>query len=174
MLTSAAGIRLGTAFAVVGALLFVPLETRAEPEGTVWFWFTNCGGPTLTVEIAIDKKVVHKSSVPICHADRSDTRTRHEGRSIEVHLTPSRAIEWAGYHDVPDVTPAGRPLTFTLWQAGAGADDLTIGVIVMDTETNFMNTVHIAHPDRREETEIAAGVVVATYPHGASAKPAKP
>ena len=68
------------------------------------------------------------------------------------------------------------PLTFSLWQAEAGVTDLSLGVSVMDKDkqTIFMNKVHVAHPDRRDETEIAAGVVIATYPHGAGAKTAKP
>ncbi|HUD71143.1 MAG TPA: hypothetical protein VMQ62_04200 [Dongiaceae bacterium] len=156
------------------SFLLVSPVSRAAPENAVWVWFTSCGGPTLTVEIVIDKKVVHKASVPICHTDSDTLRARNESRSIAVRLTPSRAIQWTGYRDLPDVTPADRPLTFNLWEAEAGVADLSIGVSVMDKQTNFMNTVHVAHPDRRDETEIAAGVVVVTFPHGAGAKSVKP
>jgi hypothetical protein len=161
---------------LVIALLVIPPESMAAPEDTVWVWFTSCGGPTLTVEILIDKKVVHKTSVSICHTDSDTLRARNESRSIEVRLTPTRDITWSGYRDLPEVAPAGRPLTLSLWQVEAGVTDLSIGVSAMDKDKQniYMNKVHVAHPDRRDETEIAAGVVVATFPHGGSAKPAKP
>ena len=159
----------------VAALLFVaPPPMRASAEDPVWCWYTSCGGPTIVVEVRLDNQLIHKTTIPLCHVRREAAPTRDESRVVDVHFTPSRAIEWTGYRDKPDVTPSGHSLALNLWQAGADPDALTIGVTVADGRMLYMNTVHIAHPDRRDETEIARGVVVATYPRATSAKAAKP
>jgi len=158
---------------VAFALLLLVSFARASEEGPVWFWYSNCGGPTMVIEVRLDKQLLHTTSVPLCHAQRDDTRTQDESRSVIVRFTPSRAIEWSGYRDQPDVSPPGHKLELTLWQAGADPDDLLIGVSAAGDEMLYMNTIHIAHPSQRDESEIADGLVVVTYPRVKGAKAAK-
>jgi hypothetical protein len=128
----------------------------------------------MIIEVRLDKQLLYTTSVPLCHVQRGDPRAPQESRSVVVPFTPSRAIEWSGYRDEPDTSPSGHPLELTLWQAGADPDDLLIGVRAGGDEMQYMNTIHIAHPGQRDESEIADGLVVATYPRIKSAKAAKP
>jgi hypothetical protein len=161
-----------TAFAAA-LLLLVPLA-RASEEGPVWFWYSTCGGPTMVIEVRLDKQLLYKTAVPLCLAPRDDSRTQRETHPVVVRFTPSRAIEWSGYRDQPDVTRPGQELELTLWQAGADPDDLQIGVSVAGDEMLYMNTIHIAHPKKRAESAIASGLVVVTYPRAAGTIAAKP
>ena len=138
----------------------------AAAEAPVWFWHTACGGPTMTLEVRFDKRVVYRASIPLCRMNR-DTKTEEKApRVLDVPFAATRSIKWVGYRDAPDVTPRGQRLHLNLWQAGADPDDLIIGVSAVDEAVIYMNTVHIAHPDRRDETEVAQGLVVVTYPSG--------
>jgi hypothetical protein len=128
----------------------------------------------MVIEVRLDKRLLQTAAVPLCHAHRDETRTSNESRSVVVRFTPPRAIEWSGYRDQPDVSPSGHPLKLTLWQAGADPDSLTIGVTAADDEMLYMNTLHIAHPSQRDESEIADGLVVVTYPRTKGATTARP
>jgi hypothetical protein len=51
-----------------------------------------------------------------------------------------------------------------IWQAGADPDVLVIGLSFSDGHMIYMNTLHIAHPSQRDESEVATGLTVVTYP----------
>jgi len=73
-------------------------------------------------------------------------------------------IVWSGYRETSDRTRAGQALDFNIWQAGADSEALTFGVTVTRADRILMNTVHIGHPDKRDESAIATGLTLATYP----------
>ena len=155
--------------AVAGALaiastLLLAASTPCAEEGPVWFWLAGCGGPDMAIEVRLDGKLLHRSVVPICRAGREDAAAQGQSSGrIEVKFTAPRAIVWEGYRDGPDRTKTGQDLTLDIWQAGADPEDLLLGVDVMDQKAIHANTIHIAHPNKRDRSEIASGLEVITY-----------
>ena len=138
--------------------------TRAFQDAPVWFWFATCGGPNMTLEVRFDKRTVEKVVLPLCRAARDSSDSQGETSRIEFSFKPNRPLVWAGYRERADRTPAGQLLEGYIWQAGADPDWLTIGVSFMTRSRVLMNTIHIAHPDRRDESTIAKGLSLITYP----------
>jgi hypothetical protein len=149
---------------VIGLSYALITPTFAAQEPPVWFWFATCGGPSLTLEMRFDKVTVEKVTLPLCRSLRSSAGSQGQTASIAFSLTPGRAIVWSGYRDASDRTRAGQVLDVDIWQAGADPDALMLGVSVVTARRSLMNTVHIAHPDRRDESTIAPGLTLATYP----------
>jgi hypothetical protein len=52
-------------------------EAKEEP---VWFWFATCGGPLMTLELRLDNRMVHKSTFPLCRANREAIQRGQDGR----------------------------------------------------------------------------------------------
>ena len=153
-------------FVVVALNAFARSPQRTQ-EGPVWFWNASCGGPTMTLEVRLDKTVLYRSSFPLCRADRYPlNRVNSQGHTNDIHFSfrPQRPILWEGYRDTSDTTAAGQLIKCDLWQAGADPDDLLFGVSFVSAHTIYMNTIHIAHPDKRDETEIAKGLFVVSHP----------
>jgi hypothetical protein len=146
-----------------------PLQPTSE--GPVWFWFSTCGGPLMTLEVQVDTRVLHRSTFPLCRANREAVQSQGQVGRIEVTWRSNRAIVWEGYRDAADRTAANEELEVDIWQAGADPDTMILGVSAMtgnsrmpsDSRRIVMNTVHIAHPSGRDESAIASGVVVRTY-----------
>jgi hypothetical protein len=146
------------------ALLPTMTLTRAVQDAPVWFWFATCGGPAMTLEVRFDKRTAEKITVPLCRALPNSRSSQGEAARIEFGFAPGREIRWSGYRETNDRTRAGQLLEVNLWQAGADPEALTIGVSVMTRDRILMNSVHIAHSDRRDESTLASGLTLATYP----------
>jgi hypothetical protein len=155
-----------TALLIIIVCIALMAPGRASQQGPVWFWFATCGGPAMTVEIRLEKTMLHRSSVPLCRADRASADSQGQASRIEFSFRPARAILWAGYRDTPDGTAADHSIEGNIWQAGADPDALAIGISFVDGSKILTNTVHIAHPGQRDESTIANGLVVLTYPAG--------
>jgi hypothetical protein len=137
---------------------------QGAQEGSVWFWFATCGGPLMTLEARFDNHIIQKSTFPLCRASRESAHSQGQTGRIEFTLRPDRVIVWTGYREKDDRTAAGEVLEGNIWEAGADPDALTLGVSFVNGNRILMNTVHIAHPAGRDESEIAKGLVVRTYP----------
>jgi hypothetical protein len=137
--------------------------TMSAQEEPVWFWFATCGGPAMTLELQLDKVAIYQSTFPLCRAERSSADSQARA-TAEFVFRPERAITWKGYRDNDVTSQANQRIEANLWQAGADPDSLLIGVTFSDDSQIYMNTIYIAYPSRREETSIADGLVIATYP----------
>jgi len=147
------------------ALGFLVCPHVAAAEGPVWFWFAACDGPAMGIEIQLDKSTIYQSVFPVCRVDRASPVSQGQRiGKIRFTFKPGRPIVWEGYRDTKDTTEAGQLLEADIWQAGADPDDLLIGLSFADARSIHMNTIHIAHPSRRDESEVAAGLTVATFP----------
>lgn len=149
------------AIAIAGVLPAAPTTAR---DDSVWFWFSTCGGPMMTVEVKFDGASLSKTSVPVCRAPRGSAASQGQAGRTDFVFTAPRGITWTGYRDAADRTRAGERIEGDLWQAGGEPDALLIGISFMTTDRILINTIHIAHPTRRDETAIARGLVVLTYP----------
>jgi len=148
-------------------LLLIAIHMLAMPawalQSPVWFWFSTCEGPSMTLDVRFDDELVYRSSFPLCRASSTSANSQGQKARIQFTLVPSRPILWTGYREEDFRSPV-EPLTVDLWEAGADPDALLIGVTVRGNEAIYMNTIHIARPEKRAESEIAAGLVIATYP----------
>ena len=154
-------------FILIFILLLIARPASSQPN-RVWFWFSNCGPQQLALNVTFDGSSLYRANIPICQATRTSTKSHAERRNISFAFKPSRAIKWEGYRDDNPVTSAGHPLTIDLWEAGADPDDLLIGVSVSDSHQIYMNTIHIAYPDKPSSSEIATGLVVSMAPISAA------
>lgn len=154
-------MRFGLVVVAVGCTLIAP--THASQNAPVWFWFATCGGPGMTLEVRFDRTIVQKASFPVCLAPRDGADSQGQSGRMAFVFTARRMVVWTGYRETSDRSRAGQALEFTVWQAGADPEALILGVSVMTADRILMNTVHIAHPDKRDESTIAAGLTIATY-----------
>jgi len=142
----------------------------ASEKGPVWFWFSACGGPKIKLEVRIDNNNVYQSFFPICRAERSSVYSKGQEKKINFVFKAPRAIVWHGYRDEDNTTNPGQKLEGDVWLAGADPNALILVISFMTHDAIYMNTVHIAYPDRRNISEIAPGLVVITMPMGLSGK----
>lgn len=149
-------------------VVFVPLllvsSALAIEEGPVWFWYSHCGGPSMVLEVTLDRKPILKASIPLCHGERTEGLNRNGAHVLKKRFKPPRAIVWSGFRHEPDRTAPGQQLQLTFSQPNAESDSVAILVNVAGGDRVYMAAVHVAHPDRRDDTEIAEGLVLSTYP----------
>ncbi len=160
--------RLAIASLLVASLLLVS-TVRASPaiasqEGPVWFWFGTCNGTALNLEVKFDQKLVYKSSFPICRTERAKIPDSISNKALDFVFISPRAITWKGYRDVDNITGPNQKLDGQIWLAGSDPDDLVLGVAFMSGKSIYMNTIHVADPDRKSVTEIERGLVIITEP----------
>jgi hypothetical protein len=61
-------------------------------EGPVWFWFSACGGPLMTLEVQVDDRIVDKTTFPVCRANREAVQSQGQAARIEFKWRPDRVI----------------------------------------------------------------------------------
>lgn len=136
----------------------------AVENDSVWFWFASCGGPLMTIEIRLDRHLLSQTTTPLCKATRASTFEGGEHGAVSFTFVPGRRIVWKGYRNNHDTTRADEQITANIWQAGADAGDLMLGVSFMASSRIAMNTIHIAHPTKADTSVIAGGLAVISYP----------
>jgi hypothetical protein len=164
--------------ALVSGLLIVALAVglSAAPrqlEGPVWFWFSTCGGPAMTLEVTLDGATILKTTFPICRAERSSAASQGQRGRIDFAFSATRDTVWKGYREESVRAAAGELIEGNVWQAGADPSALTLGVSFTDTKQILMNSVHTARPGQRDESSPASGLVIRTYPADSAASKTK-
>jgi hypothetical protein len=152
----------------VTVLLFViATSASAAPQSPasaspVWHWFQNCAAKTtMGVEVTVDGKSVFKSSFPICKTTNAPADSR-DGKQRILAFTFKGGRTFQGEYQ----TTSAEPVEGNIWQAGADADGLLLGVSFVSKKQNqiLLNTIHIAQPDRRSAEEVDTGIFVETFP----------
>lgn len=140
--------------------------TVASDEGPVWFWFATCGGPVLRLEVRLDQKIIYESSFPLCRAERSSAHSKGQTKKLDFVFNAPRAIVWQGYRDEGEDNTTGQnqEIEGNIWLAGADPDAMILGVSFLSRGSIYMNSLHIAYPDRRAVAEIEPGLLVITEP----------
>lgn len=155
---------LGVGIAAALALALAASASRPPQAGRVWFWFKSCGGPRMTLQVRLDGATIFGSSFPICKGKRSSISRAVRKKHLNFTFKPSRAIVWKGYRDSDNTSRPGQAIKGSIWLAGSDPDDLVLGLVFMTRNSIYMNTIHIAHPGKRDQTEIEPGLAVTTYP----------
>jgi hypothetical protein len=134
----------------------------AAPASPVWHWFQNCvDKTTMGIEVTVDGKSVFKSAFPICKTTNTPANDRDSKQTILAFTFTGRRTFQGEYRTSNAETVEGN-----IWQAGAEADALVLGVSFVSKEQNqiLLNTIQIAQPDRRSVEEVDTGVFVETFP----------
>jgi hypothetical protein len=144
------------------------LAVHAAPDEPTWFWFAQCGGPELALEVRLDSSIVYESTFPICHAPRTGEAGKGQEKKVHFAFEPKRAIEWTGagfYKDKPyQVKTAPREkITGEIRLAAATPDAMILGVSFKSGGT-IANVLHFAYHDRASTSGIAPGLTVTTAP----------
>jgi len=148
-------------------LLSLSSGTAINASESVWAWNVQCGASALFIELSLDGHSIHHVAVPICRQPWSQQSQGAGTQRVLFSVTPSRAIIWHGYRDREDVAAAGAPLAIELWQAGADADTLMLGVAALDPVSNsvYTKTVHVATVGKASATDIARGLTISSRPY---------
>jgi len=133
--------------AVCPPALAQPLLT-ATASDTVWFWFATCDGPTMRLDLRLDRSLLYTTSVPICRADRAGAYSQGSQGKFSFWFQPRRAIVWSGYSDKEDTSRAPQDVEVHVWQAAADSDFLTLGATLMTSKRILMNTSAYRAPQR--------------------------
>jgi hypothetical protein len=136
----------------------------ASQEGPVSFWFATCGGPMLKLQVRLDQKTIYQSSFPACRTERLSANSVGQKKILQFVFNAPRAIVWQGYRDEDNTTNPDQEIEGNIWLAGADPDAMILGVSFTSHRSIYMNTLHIAYPDRRQVSEIEPGLVVITEP----------
>ena len=113
------------------------------------------------IEVKVDGKSVLKSSFPTCKTTNAPADDRDHKQKI-VAFTFKGGHRFQGEYQ----TSSAEMVEGNIWQAGADADGLVLGVSFVSNKQNqiLLNTVKIAQPDRRSVEEVDPSVFVETYP----------
>jgi hypothetical protein len=139
-------------------------QQSAPPASPVWQWFQNCADKTtMGIRVRVDGKSVFKSSFPICktaNAPHSDG----DGKQKTLVFTFRCARKFQGEYQ----TSNAEMIEGNIWQAGADADDLLLGISFVSKKQNqiLLNTTQIARPTSRSAEEVDTGIFVETFRGG--------
>jgi len=135
-----------------------------QDRDTVWVWNSSCHNPTMiAIRVRLDSTTLYRRSVPICRWER-----RFESGKGSFHFTAPRALVWYGYRSDADTTAVNTPFAVKLWQAGGEVNAIELGVVADAPDGLHMNAIHMLLPDERNETTLAGGLVVETWPERTS------
>jgi hypothetical protein len=118
----------------------------------------------MKLEVRLDQKIIYQSSFSLCRAERSSAHSEGQKKNLDFVFTSPRAIVWQGYRDEDNTTDPNQEIEGGIWLAGADPDVMILGVSFMSRGAIYMNTLHIAYPDRRAVSEIEPGLVIITEP----------
>jgi len=135
----------------------------SSEEKLLWFWFAG-DGPKMSLQVCLDEKIIYQTTFPICHAKRSSAHSNGQEKSLHFLFDAPRAMVWQGYKDADETTPPNQRILGDIWLAGAGPDCLILGITFRGQQSIYMNTLHIAYPNQRDESLIASGLVIITTP----------
>jgi len=128
----------------------------------------------MALEVQLDRTTVFKTTYPLCHAERGAIAERPR-KTISFSIRPQRSILWMRElrHTVtPITTKPNQEIEVSIWtysidhgtHPGASSDWIPIGGSFYSDDKLLVNMIHLAHPKRRDRSEIATGLAILTYP----------
>ncbi len=118
----------------------------------------------MKLEVRFDQKIIYQSSFPLCRAERLSTHSEGQKKKLDFVFDAPRAIVWQGYRDEDNTTNPNQEIEGNIWLAGADPDAMLLGVSFTSRGSIYMNTLHIAYPNRRQVSEIEPGLLIITEP----------
>jgi hypothetical protein len=128
----------------------------------------------MVMEVQLDRTTVFTTTFPLCYAERG-TAAERPRKTISFSIKPNRSILWMRElrHTVTPITTKpnqeieGSISTYSISNAahpGTNSNWITIGGAFYSDDKLLVNRIHLAHPNRRDRSEIAAGLFMLTYP----------
>jgi hypothetical protein len=143
-------------FTVLLSVPAVAQQTLSHPETpeVVWVWSKQCdGNHKLGVTVILDRKVLYRGVLPICHRNREAENGRVSFHFAGGHLFQGK------YH-----TRSTDSIEGDIWQASGDSDALILGVSFDTKKQVLLNTLHIAAPDKPSSSELDKGLFITTHP----------
>ena len=145
---------------VLASLVVSPVMLRGQQHDTVLVWNIKCHSPTMiAIRVRLDSTTLYRSSLPVCRWER-----QYEDGKSSFRFSSPKALVWYGYRSDEDTTGANTGFEIKLWQAGGEADAIELGIIAEAPDGLHMNAIHMLLPGERNETTLASGLVVETWP----------
>jgi hypothetical protein len=151
---------------VLVAMMNAPWSASAAqlstPDEVVWDWLDQCdNSKTLTVEITFDNKTIYKSSVPICRLRRGDIQVERKQKRLVFFLEKEEKKSLFG-------EPKEARVEGNIWKAGGEPDAIILGVSFATKERIWLNTLHLAFPEKASWSELSRNLYIQTYHLSAS------
>jgi hypothetical protein len=129
-------------------------SAREDAHEAVWIWSKQCNGDQrLGVTVRLDRKVLYRGILSICHGSRNA-----EDGHVEFHF--------AGGHTFQReyITGSMDSIEGDIWQAGGERDALILGISFDTSKQILLNTLHIARLEKQTSSELDKGLFITTYP----------
>lgn len=129
----------------------------------LWYWSAECRPSTVMgLEVLVGGRAIFRSSFPVCRLRPLDARRGPEPPTLVFSFRGGNLFQ-GKYRTLRSQTIEGN-----IWQAGAGPDQLLLGVSFSMKQQVLLNSLHSASPDRVSESKLDRGVVLRTYPMSGS------
>ena len=132
----------------------------------------------MALEAQLDGITMFKTTFPLCHAEPGGI-AESPRKTFSFSMKPKRSILWMRQlrHTVtPITTKPNQEIQVSIWtyctddnkHPGASSGWIAIGGSISSDDKLLRNMIHLAHPKKRDRSEIATGLAVLTYParHG--------
>ena len=127
---------------------------RPDAHEAVWIWSKQCNGDQrLGVTVRLDRKVLYRGILSICHGSRNA-----EDGHVEFHFAGGHTFQ--GEYTTHSVDS----IEGDIWQAGGEQDALILGISFDTGKQILLNTLHIASPEKQTSSELDKGLFITTYP----------
>ncbi len=144
--------RLPWVFAFISGVAVSIAALGGSANNLVVSWSEKCpASKKLTVELLVDGQRKYRKTISICQIERNTL----PGGTMSTTLQTERS-----HFGEPRLTL----LEAVFWEAGADPDALVLGVSFASKERVWLNSLHVAFPDKEARTELAPGVSIKSYP----------
>lgn len=155
---------------LLGVVFCLAIASGSSAEQAVWIWGKECSSGRVLLEVSLDGRVLHRGTYPICR--QLPATAPPDDEPIVTKFTAPRGFRTGRDSGFGLSMTKGTQVEVNLWRAGADADAMVLGVSLLAKDHVFVNTIHLAWPDKPSRSEILRGLVVRTTPlHPASAVP---
>lgn len=121
-------------------------------DDSVWYWFATCGGPAMKIELRLDKTLLFDATFPLCQANSGSIASQGAKGRMDFVFRAPRPIAWARDHQK---SATNDLIKADFWLAGSDPNALIIGESFTGAKRILFNSLHVASPERRSESDVA-------------------
>jgi hypothetical protein len=108
--------------------------------------------------LLLDGKTIYQSQFHACRLNRTHANSDRQGKIKSFQFSGGHTFQGT-YH-----TKNSERIEADVWQAGADADDIVLGVSFVLRNQILLNTIHIVKPGESTQSELDPGLLIKTYP----------
>jgi hypothetical protein len=138
--------------ASIASVAFSASVVAAPGSSLVVSWSEECRtAMRIVIELLVDGVRAYRNEVPVCLVVRNSLPSGKMNTRLQSEMShfgePRRTLLEADF-----------------WEASADPDAMILGVSFASKDRVWLNTLHVAFPDKQSETALAPGVVIRSYP----------